>query len=951
MRLQLTRHILAGFLSIGLLYGLNAVAVTLDVETHDVLIGKLAEVRQNLTRKDSSFVPTSLRLADLLSDRARLKDMDSMTKTGEMAKDSKADRLQAIQMIEESLSILKKTDIQSIRANLQRAQLFQLVDQPKKAEDILVQIRKTNKKTDEYWTATDLLADLNFSLGRFDVAEKMYGEIQKSPKKNQFSQYRLAWCALHLGREQEAVKKLDALLSSSGLEDGLRTEASRDMAIFQARLPFKQSSIQKIQRLSGNDVEVQRSNLKLYGEELKRLGQKKESALVFLTYLQLKNPNQEETQITQTELFENLVHIQKNREALDVLQKIAQGKCEDKCADVQNRIHKTLRNWAALEAKNASPELLRAFAIFAQMEPFEQNALLFGIKVAQDANKHQVSVELLNLLIAKTRDAQVLENALQAHIQSAEKTKNKESQLAAYDLYLSRGKDSKLKNEVAVIRVQTLIAMGRHKDAETSAESLYRSSKDKEMGEMLLGIYQKSKQTEKERLLSLDLSKGNRQTEYFRNYKRLSLQLAKTRLDANMADSSDYDLLVDLSNGGSKEEKYKILSDAYLVALKIEDFERLKKTSILLLDASRGLNAKEKSLALEKRMFVADLELDFKTSAQLERQNQKGYSAANSFRLILKSRLAGTPDLALERKLLNDRRANLEQRIWILQNQLIGSQKPFALLRENSDLLRSRRELNARFALMAMANSRESEARSYLRDNAPLKRTLFGLLLERRDNLVEMTKMYRTALNTRIQFGSIKSFNRTLDERMLAMNRFEKRYAKGNRDQVLGMIAHGYMSGLHLTLAKDLEQAARQVSVPASLRKEFAQQLNHKAEELRTSVARAEGDMEKIWEQSGFEKEMAQVFEKAHPLQRKALLSEIALWKGQSYGVIQKSWSRLERAHTREDQTSLASLYQKVQKNPFRSELSKELARAEDDRGNHLLSAFISQRDRQLGGI
>lgn len=930
----------------------TAQAVTLDAETHDILISKLSEVRANLKPKDSSYVPTGLRMADLLSDRARLRDMQSMEQKGVMSPEARQDRAQAVRLIEEVLSQMPAD--QKVRANLQRAQLYQFLDQATKAQGLLSEIRKSRKGTEEYWTATDLLADLNFSTGQYAAAEKMYSEIQKSSKKNSFAQYRLAWCALHQGRESEAVRKMEKLLANAQLDSGLRIEASRDMAIFYARVPFKNSSIQKVLTASGSDLEAQKSNLKLFADELKRTGQKKQSALVYLSFLQMKGNNSNETQDTQSELFETLVHIGRDNDALAVLEKIVAGKCEDKCADVQMRIHKTLRNWAALEKAKPSKQLMRAFVIYAGMKPMDHNALLFGTKVAQDAGQHQASLELLAILINTTQDPQTLETALLAQIQSAEKTKKQNNILVAYDLYLAKGKDQKLKKEIQMQRIQTLVALNNMKDAETSADLLYRQNRDTEVGDLLLGIYQRTQQTEKERLLSLDLAKGSTTNSYYNNYKRLSLSLTKKRLDGNLVDSSDYDLMVEIAaRSKDRKEKYKVLSDAYLVALKIENFESLKRTSELLIETSQALGKKEKELALEKRMFVADLELDFKTSAALEKKRLAGkaYNANDSFRLVLKSRLAGRPELALEKKILNDRRANVQQRVWILEKQILATSSPYRLLNQQRDLLSSRRELNARFAMMAMATGRDSESRAYLKQNPNLKRTVFGVLLNRREALATMSRDYRSALKTQIKTNSVNNFNRTLDQRLTAMNRFERQYLRSTKDSVLGLLAQGYMSGIHLTLANDLDKASTRVPVPAKMKKDFQVQLTQKAQELRQSVLKSEGQLEANWVTSGFENEINQAFAQANSLQRKALLNEIALWKGQSYGVIQKSWSRLERLHNREEQTSLDSLYAKIQKNPFRTELTKELARAEEDRGNHLLSAFLIQRERQRGGI
>lgn len=951
------RLIKAAVLMFGMLGGFSSKAIVLDLETHDALIMKLSEVKSNLSVNDGSYVPTTLRIADLLADRARIMDMNSMEKTQSLSPQAKTDREQAVQLIS---SVENKTEGETKnRALLQKAQLLQLLGKIEQAKSILLSIRAKDKaKSDEYWTATDMLADQSFARGDFKNANVLYSEIQRSPKSSDYISYRLAWCDLNLNREAQAVSQMENLLNKKTLDAGLRKEAARDLAVFFARRPFTATSVDKIKHYSANSKEETEGNLKLYSEELKRLGKKRESAIVLLQYMKIANKG-DESQVARAELFETYVHIQQFNEANQVLTKIASESCGEQCKDVQHKIHRTLRGWATEEGKKPSQALLISFQIYSQVKPLDTGALLFGIKIAQDAEQHRASLGLLAILIKNTSDKQILESALKAQIASAEKTKDSNLKEQAYRTYLDRGQDAGLKKEIVGELIATMIQNKKFDDAESFALRNFSSpQKDKDIGEQLLEIYRKSNQTEKERLFSLKMAGNDTGNEYFRNYKRLSLQITKAKMDQGKAGSSELALLMELSSSKqSDKERFQILSDAFLVALKIEDFKNLKFVADQMVALSSKLGEMEKHMAFEKRMLVADLELDFGKSLYFDRKlSGKSKDPAKLFRLAVKARLSGSPDRKLESQILASSAYNNQQRVWVLENQITTSSNPIALLRQNSWVTRSK-ETHSRLVLMAMAKSPLSKVKAYVSDNRSLRGSLVDLLLSRRESINEMKRFVAQTLNKSLRYGSLNSFASSLETQINGIKRFEKQFIARNGDTVEVMIAQGYFMLLNMKLSDQLEKAKTQLRVSSAQKQALNAQIDIQINNLKGKISNTETQISSLWDSSQVEKDFEQVLGLSHPLQRDAIVGEIEAWRDVSSGTLQGKWNRIIRASgsAKSDlmrDSSVESLYSSIRRNPFQSDKARELAKKEEARGNALISIYLNQREARLkGGI
>lgn len=928
----------------------SSFAVRLDKETHTALIQRLESVRADLGPRDVSFIPTTLRLADLLADRARLLDMESMEDKKSFSEAAKADRLKAIGLYE---SVEKQlTDTQRENALLQKSQLLQLVGNVSGSEVVLNQVRRETPPTDnEYLVATEALADIEFARGNYLKSHQLYSELQRSSKRSDFGDYRLAWCEINIGREGSAVQKMESLLSKKNLETGLRKEVSRDVVLFYSRTNFQDNMIAKVKRFShAEDFE---SNLKLFAEELKRLGKRKEAALVLNEYL--KTADKSEMNATaKADLFESLVHTGQKQEANKVLAEIVGNRCKEDCADIQSTVQRTLRLWANEEAPKLSKEVVESFKTYARMRPLDQTAMLFGIKMAQDADMHQHALTLLSAVIAETKDKNVLENALKAQVVSAEKTKNPAAKEMALRSYLERGQDANLKKDIQIELISAMIENKNWSSAEQLALKVYEQTKDKEVGLLVLDTYNKSNQTEKERQFSLRMSDGNVDSPYYRNYKRLSLEMVQNKLNQNKTEKSDLILMTDIANKSkSSEEKFRALNDSFLVAAKLQDFAALKKIANEMVQVSSSLPPAKKLMALEKRMLVADLELDYATSLNIDRKMDTSKSPAKIFRMALKARLAGTPDLKLEQQILDGAQFDYNQRLWILEQQIASSPRPLALLERNSKVASRSREIHSRLALMCLAKTPIKKMISYTNRTPALKGSLVDVMMKRRQVISKMSESLQLGLRTKIASRSVNSFGQTLDSKIGYIQAIESLQQRNIKDSVSMLVGLNYWIALNQDFVKELNQAKNLVPMSAKNKKTFLQQIDAQIASLNKKITEADAQIQTSWDQEKVEEEFSKALSISHPLQREALIAEAQFWKSATSGRLQSLLDNLlnKKSGASTSGSSLASIYNNLKANPFRKDLAQQLAKEEESRGNYVMSVFISQRDDSLGGI
>jgi hypothetical protein len=872
-------------------------------------------------------------------------DLESADKNS-FSKDSNNDRFEAINLIQ---SIEKRLPLdQKYKALLQKAQLFQLLGQEKRAEEILTRVKKeAPANSDESLSATEFLADYYFSLSQFSFSRQLYAEIQASRKNNDFSEYRLAWCDLNLGSESTAVTRLETVLSKKSIDPSLKKEAARDIVIFYSRQPYNPDNIEKIKLFSEkNDLQ---ENLGLYKDELKRLGKRKEAAIVLTEFLKYSK-TKEMTLTAKADLFESFASLGQKAKANAILAEIVIVKCGDQCPDIHLRIHRSLRYWANLEIPNPSPELINSFILYSKLKPVDQSAMLFGTKVFQDSKNYAPAVTLMSVIIANTKDPKILENALQAQVDSAVKSKDSKLREIAFKNYLDKGSDRSLKTQIQLDLIQALLDNKNYPEAEKYALAAYSQNPDNQIGEMLLLVYKNSNQSRKEKELNFRMSKGDVKSEYFRNYKRISLAEIKNRIDTSKATESDMVMLIDLSDkNSSNSEKFRILNDAFLIAMKNEKFPELKKISVQLAQLAPSLGSADRKLAYEKRILVADLELDFATSLYFERQIESPDSSNKLFRIAMKARLSDSPNLKLEADIMKSKDFTNLQKIWILENQLNNSSDPLRLLEINLHLIKNN-STHSKFVLMAMSKNSQAEVERYVKRHPQLNSTFIGLLLTRRDKLENLNLAFNKALKIDINSNSVVAFGNSLETKISLIRKVDKLAARETADPIVKMISLSYLKYLNQSLISDLNQSKQKLNVGAKNQAVFNAKLDSEIAKLALKISKTDEQIVAIWKKEQILSEFEQVVSDSYGPQKQALMKEINYWHTASVGKSKDLIEDLTSIKS-SNSKSLDSYYSSLKRNPFDISLAQKLAKEEESRGNYLISTFLVERTRKLGGI
>ena len=109
---------------LALFAGSSSYAAKMDLDTHTVVIERLTTIVQGLDDKDVSKVPSTLRLADLLAERSRLKALKEVEQNCDNCLKSKED--QKIALAHYEFVIPRLPDDMRGRAMLQKPIYFSL---------------------------------------------------------------------------------------------------------------------------------------------------------------------------------------------------------------------------------------------------------------------------------------------------------------------------------------------------------------------------------------------------------------------------------------------------------------------------------------------------------------------------------------------------------------------------------------------------------------------------------------------------------------------------------------------------------------------------------------------------------------------------------------------------------------------------------------------------------
>jgi tetratricopeptide (TPR) repeat protein len=708
----------------------HADAERMDLETHRFLIEKLETVIKETPRGDTTRVPALLRLADLFSERARLLSMqeieagcfDSSQVTPEKKTQclvSKDDRRKAISYYE--MALAESSGASQSRILFHLAHLYEMNGDNKKAESLYRRILSLGPK---HFTKA-VLGQSQAGLGEIAFREKRFSEAKRqfelsllnsaTPRKG-WIHYRIAWSDLNLGRPEAGKQRLLGILKnpsllaleSSATSDGVKPDASfqediaRDLTIFYARTGFTRQDIEVLWTLS---PEVARKDIMVgLAEESERLGQRRSAIDVWsVVATRTVDSNRERVEAfirianLRFGLGDKAKAVGDYRMAIDQWKK---GKCEPlaECELLQKRFRKLVLDWNKNEETKLTANLLEMYKSYVGTFPQDAEMAFWGASVARNLGAKNrgdalslyrtASVEAAKIMKSDKESewdknlVSVFEGSLISEIELSEQSKDLGLRESAYRHYLALNADGpkvlEVKYQIAHVtytRGETAkagdlffeIAARDEKCRVKSAPTYCRQAADLALDSVALQRNDSRLEAMGEELASLYPAA---QAEYLGVARRARLNLA-AKAAGSGSSSEMNDNLKRLKNlnlkGASNDEILLTHRNRFVLAEKTRNFDEASAAAVAVINF-KGASADQREDAMAKRLWVAEMQLDFPTAYVTAKQMslRDVSKVERALKLSLLAELAGRdarPHLREFVSLSGDRRAQLAARV------------------------------------------------------------------------------------------------------------------------------------------------------------------------------------------------------------------------------------------------------------------------------------------------
>ncbi|MCB9027411.1 MAG: tetratricopeptide repeat protein [Bdellovibrionaceae bacterium] len=613
-------------------------------EARSILIKKFEKVRQQLSLDNPVRNSVSLRLADLLSERARISAMEELDRACVVCKAGEKDRTQAIDLYKEALPSLKNEKRGLVLAQL--GHLLELNQRANEAEQIYKDIIKENADPASIAEAKLSLAEMSFKKSNYEEAYQLYEQVLIEPKaqRKALAAYRQAWCKFNLGKTNEAVEKMEVILRTPSLlsktsdgtvavDDHYKAEVSKDYSTFIAKKGSTIEDIKKVYQLSPESSRL--TNINYLASELERLGQKEEAIEAFEFVLKKEeNPTERlNYRLHLAQLYKDQKDI---KSSLDSFQKALQLQktlaCEnDSCDEVMTRLRKYVLDWHTEEKNRPSPSLLNAYTYYIESFPNEVDMGFWQIealKVNQAWLKAIEEIQRIQRVYHSQKQTKGknnldklpdFENVLLMQVEIAELSKMENLKNISYQNYLA---NSKAMTKKLAIKYQLAHLKYKNKEYLSAAKdfkelALMEDSDDSNIkiqsADLALDALVILKDDKEIEQWSNEFAKSfPEKKQYFLSISRKSVfnqatQLAQT--EAGILKSWDTLKRVDL-DGASPEEKRLYYRNRLILAEKLNHYTEARAAVNELLQM-KDLSVQDQQWALSRQVWLAELALDF----------------------------------------------------------------------------------------------------------------------------------------------------------------------------------------------------------------------------------------------------------------------------------------------------------------------------------------------------
>ena len=650
--------------AVATLVSLSAYAAD-DGGGRDLLIQKLGLVQSSLPQNDPSSVAVTLRLADLLSERARVNSMEELNQGCTDCKSGTADRKRALQLYREAVA--RAPIALKSKVLIQMGHLSQMNGLENEAIKNYTEALSLSPSAEVVADANLAIAEIHFKGRNFALAQNFYDKVISSPAaaSKGLAAYRKAWCNFNLGKLSEAQAALVTILQTPSLltrsastttqiDPQFHEEVSRDYVTFLSKGELSQAKAESLFNLSPATTRVQ--NVQSLAYEAERIGRKTEALAIWkyvFGYLD-KVEDRVAAHTSQAQLNYDLGDKTKSLEhytyAIDGVANANSCK-STQCDEVRRRLRQFIVNWHQSEKKNPSVELQAAYTKFTALYPADSDMQIFAGQLSLErkdfASAEKFYDQAIVSLSTSKADPKKLDSALLAMLEVGELSKNEATINKAYQQYLSFSPTQTKGFEVNYQLARNEYEAGKYEVAATSLKGLALNLK---------GDLKVRKQAADLALDSLALLKDNARLQAWSSefasafndadYLNIAQKAVLTNV-AELAKSDERAAYVELTKfnpaKASSEDRIKFFKNKIILSQKLALFnEALSAADDLL--KQPGLSEEDKTVGWSTKAEIAELRLDFAGAIiALDHLPASKEPEAKALKLALFAELAGQP--------------------------------------------------------------------------------------------------------------------------------------------------------------------------------------------------------------------------------------------------------------------------------------------------------------------
>lgn len=967
-------------------------AVKMDETTHDEIIQKLEMGIDGMDKTDPERNGIVLRLADLYSDRARLKALNEVEQNCKDCKGALNDRKKAISLYEEALPKTAKQD--QGRIVLQVAHLYSLNDEQKKANQLYAKILR-DKRT--YSSEVRALAFMNegeveFRNNDFKHALKDFESARREKLSSKaLVEYRIAWCQLNLGKTGAAINTLESLLRDPRLlatqttdgetvDPSFVSDVSHDLAIFMAHGKVGTREIDTLKQLSPDAA--RKNNLHTLATETDRLGKKEASLIVWAAYVDEGDvkPNEKlEVQVRVANIYYDIGRLDMAanayEKALDLWKKLG---CTDPslCDDLKARLRNFVTAWNKGQKLKPSENLFRAYVAYTQAFPGDTEMWHWGAIVGRSLGKHKEAAAMFHqaavlaaLELQKNANNKemrnIFEGSLLAQIEMAEASKDPKIREAAYNYYLQINPDGTQVLQVRYQRAHVYYDTNRFQDAfaefhyvATQPSKEHRDIRLK-AADLALDCLVAMKDDKNLQVRSLEYARlfPERKTEYLKISRKASMNLVAQDLkNVPSTDKTDYKaslaaLAAVNMDGADDNEKIKFYKNKVVIAQKANDLNAMRSAAEKLLQI-KSLTPDDREWTLTQMVWADELQLNFADAYRLSTQMKlKDLNRADrELRLALLAELAGLStrkhNEAYLKYATNVRSANLVRVTLIREssNPWKEFDRQFRWLKQTPDLL-------AGISLEVFAKRPDYNRAQRLLHTTSIGRYAAGETLAREIALRDFHKFDSKIRTHRIYGYSDAAVQKTLKERLRLLNQSERQaqFSFRSHDWTLEILTLSELARENRRLYHDILSLPIPRRLSARDRFQYQQLLHQKSEPYLARAEKIELELSEMWGNSNSVQNLQSTYMTATPEMQRLYRNEIVpLAQIAPSGAKNRLDQLLSTPYHRVSQREILQARRDLEQNPFDVSKAERLRELESQGGQPAMVVYLDDRISRL---